>query len=251
MMRVLVLALALALVHGVAAARPAFTPEIGSQLDERLEVRDAGGTTATLAEVLSGKPALVIFGYDKCPNLCGVTQSAVALGLDQTGLEPDGYRALFVSIDPTETEADARAAKSRLAEAAEGASLVPWRFLTGPGDAGGQLAAEAGLEFERRDRIGQYVYPVSIIVLTPDARISRVLPAMSFQARDLRLALVEASEGRLGSIAEHVFLLCAGFDTTKGQYTPVVQSALQVAGVGTVLVLAVVILVLARRRGRR
>lgn len=190
----------------------------------------------------------MVFGYDRCPNLCGLTQQAVASDLGKTGLDPSAYRALFVSIDATETAADAAAARAAVAQSAGPEGLKAWRFLTGAGGDGAALAAEAGIGFEARPRIGQFVHPIAVLALTPQGRISRVLPALSFEPRDLRLALVEASSGRLGSIADHVFLLCAGFDASKGRYTPVVWAAVKAGGLATVLALGVAVLVLARRR---
>jgi protein SCO1/2 len=229
-----------------AVERPSFDPKIGAQLDPDRPLRDSTGAETSLAGVLAGKPALVIFGYDKCPNLCGVTQQAVASDLNKTGLDPSAYRALFISIDQTETSDDAIAAKEAVAQSAGADGLKAWRFLTG--SEGAVLASEAGINFDTRPRIDQFVHPIAVLAITPDGKISRVLPALSFEPRDLRLALVEASAGKLGSIADHVFLLCAGFDTSKGQYTPAVWAALKLGGVATLLALGGSILLLMRRR---
>ncbi|MGX8012837.1 SCO family protein [Mesorhizobium sp. ORM8.1] len=244
----LVLAVFLAPSLAGAVERPTFDPHIGAQLDLDRAFRDASGTVASLSEILDGRPALVIFGYDKCPNLCGVTQQAVASDLNKTGLDPRTYRALFVSIDPSETAQDAIAAKAEIAPSAGHQGLAAWRFLTSADDAGAALAAEAGITFDRRDRINQYIHPIAIIALTPQGRIAQVLPALTFEPRDLKLALVEASAGRLGSIADHVFLLCAGFDNSNGQYTSTVEATVKMAGLTTLLALGAGLFLLMRRR---
>lgn len=231
-----------------AADRPSFDPKIGAQLDLRRSFRDASGTEVILSAILGGRPALLVFGYDKCPNLCGVTQQAVASDLKRTGLDPASYRALFVSIDPGETTQDAAASKAGIAGAAGPRGLTAWRFLTGADGGGAALAAEAGMTFERRDRIDQYVHPIAVLAVTPQGQVSRVLPALSFEPRDLRLALVEASAGKLGSIADHVFLLCAGFDASRGQYTSMIRAVLKMASWTTVLLLGAGLLLLSRRR---
>jgi len=191
---------------------------------------------------LSGHPALVIFGYDKCPNLCGVTQQVVASDLRKISLRPTDYRALFISIDPEETPADATAAQDEIASTAGPAGLASWRFLTSSAGAGAALANEAGIAFDRRKGIDQFVHPIAVIALTPSGRIAQVLPALTFTPRDLELALVEASENRLGSIADHVFLLCAGFDSSKGQYPPAIWAALKVASLATLFGLGAAVL---------
>ncbi|TPK69587.1 hypothetical protein FJ546_03060 [Mesorhizobium sp. B2-4-19] len=232
----------------IAAERPTFDPQIGAQLDLSRKLRDATGQQRTLGETLEGRPALLIFGYDKCPSLCGVTQQAVASDLKKTSLSPASYRALFVSIDDTETPADAAHVQAAIAPAA-GNGLSSWRFLTGAEGVGAALAAQAGIAFDRRAGIDQFVHPIAIIALTPAGRIAQVLPALTFTPRDLELALVEASAGKLGSIGDHVFLLCAGFDTSKGQYTPAIWAALKVASIAMVLGLATTVMLL--MRGRR
>ncbi|MBZ9797278.1 SCO family protein [Mesorhizobium sp. ES1-4] len=231
-----------------ASARPSFNPKVGAQLDLDRVFQDSSGKQAPLSDILDGRPALLIFGYDKCPNLCGVTQQAVASDLNKTGLDPSTYNALFVSIDPSETAGDAASARSAVAQSASPAGFSAWHFLTSADGAGADLASEAGITFDRRDRIAQYVHPIAIIALTPQGRIAQVLPALSFEPRDLRLALVEASVGRLGSIADHVFLLCAGFDTSKGQYTSAIHALVKTAGMATLLVLGASLFILTRGR---
>lgn len=231
-----------------AVERPIFDPQIGAQLSLDKVFRDASGNAQRLSGILGGRPALLVFGYDKCPNLCGVTQQAVASDLNKTGLDPESYRALFVSIDPSETSDDGAAARDDVAPSAGERGLSAWRFLTSTDGAGAALAAEAGITFDRRDRIKQYVHPIAVIALTPQGRIAQVLPALNFEPRDLRLALVQASAGELGSIGDHIFLLCAGFDTSKGQYSSTIHAVLKMSGVATILGLGAGILLLRRRR---
>ncbi|MER8947468.1 SCO family protein [Mesorhizobium sp. M0185] len=238
----------LAALPAMAFARPAFDPEIGAQLSLDRVFRDASGEQRTIGQMLAGRPALLIFGYDKCPNLCGVTQQAVASDLKKTSLDPDTYRALFVSIDAADTPEDAGDAQATVAAAADARNLSAWRFLTSADGAGGALAAEAGISFDTHAPIDQFAHPIAVIALTPKGRIAQVLPALSFTPRDLELALVEASSGRLGSIADHVFLLCAGFDASKGRYTPAIWAALKLASIVMVVGLATAILLLARGR---
>jgi protein SCO1 len=244
----MVLAVLLAANGAGAVERPSFDPHIGAQLDLDKVFRDALGGEGKLSEILGGRPALLIFGYDKCPNLCGVTQQAVASDLNKTDLDPESYRALFVSIDPSETSRDAVSARAEVAPSAGQKGLSAWRFLTSADGTGAALAVEAGITFDRRDRINQYVHPIAVIALTPQGRIAQVLPALTFEPRDLRLALVEASAGRLGSIADHVFLLCSGFDTSKGRYTSTIEAAVKAAGVATLLALGAGLVMLTRRR---
>jgi protein SCO1/2 len=232
-----------------AAERPSFDPKVGAQLGLDHPFSDSSGRRATFGSILDGRPALIVFGYDKCPNLCGLAQQAVASDLRKTGLDPATYRAMFVSIDASETAADAADARAAVAEATDANGLSAWRFLTSAEGSGAALAAEAGISFDARPRIDQFVHPIAVLAVTPKGRIAQVLPALNFQPRDLRLALVEASQGKLGSIADHVFLLCAGFDSTKGQYSPAIRAVLEIAGIATLAILGGAVLFMARRGG--
>lgn len=246
MMRALIILLALGLAPALLAAqRPGFTPEIGTRLDTGAVFRAASGQKVTLAEALDGRPALLILGYHTCPNLCGVVQTQVADALGDTGLESDGYRVLFVSVSDAETPGDAAAARARLAEAVPEADLRPWRFLTGPG---ARMARRLGMDLLARQRTDEFVHPISVLALTPSAQLARALPVATFRPEGLRLALVEASEGKLGGLAERLYLLCAGYDATQGQYTPVVMSLVRAGGIATLALLGAALALMARRR---
>jgi protein SCO1/2 len=191
---------------------------------------------------------VVVFGYHDCPNLCGVMQQVVATGLAKTGLDPQSYLAAFITIAPEETVADAAADRARLVAAAGAKAAAPWQFLGGAGV--GRLADGFGIGATERARIRQFVHPVAAIVLTPDGRISRVLPGIGVTAGELRLALVEASAGRLGSVIEHVVLFCAGYDAAAGHYTGIVYAGLRI-GTLAILALALGWLGYLRWRGRK
>lgn len=228
-----------------AAPRPGFAPEIGTRLATGSTFTDASGRRLTLGKALDGHPALLILGYHTCPNLCGVVQNRVAAALTETGLQGRDHRVLFVSVSQSERPADAEAARRQLAQAVPEADLSAWRFLTGPGAA---VAQRLGIELSPRARSDEIVHPVSIFVLTPDGRLAQALPVATFRPEDLRLALVDASDGRLGGLAERLYLLCAGYDATQGQYTPMVFGLLRVGGLATLALLAAGLGLLAWRR---
>ncbi|HEY9013256.1 MAG TPA: SCO family protein [Devosia sp.] len=224
----------LSLPASAAVERPEFAPTIGASVAAATELTDDAGQSRTLGQWLEGKPAVVIFGYHNCPNLCGVVQQTVARALGATGLAPASHQTLFISLAPVEGPTDAAAAKVRLAEAVGDATAAPWRFLSGTDVV--PLAESFGLGAIERERIRQYVHPVALFTLTPSAHISHVLPGLEIGAGDLRLAIVDASAGRIGTLFDRIILFCAGFDPTKGQHTPFVLSALRTAAIATLIV---------------
>jgi protein SCO1/2 len=232
MRHILVLLLLLWTVPAWAAVeRPEFDPQLGRQIDLTASFTDSTGRTAPLGDLLQGRTGLVLFGYHDCPNQCGVAQQVIAAALARTGLGA-GVVPLFITLAPEEKAADAAAAKARLA-AAVGPAAAPWRFLSGPDGPG--LGEAFGIGAIERERIRQYVHPVAVFTLTPDGRISHVLPGLDLGPEELKLALVDASNGTLGSAIDHIVLWCAGYDASAGRYTPAIIGVLRVAGAGTVV----------------
>lgn len=247
-MRVIAAVLAFLLFSAPAGAvveRPEFAPTLGTAIDTTTVLADETGAAKPLSAWTGGHPALILFGYDDCPNLCGVVQQVTAKALAATGLSPDAYVPLFITLAPEESSADAAGAKARFTDAV-GPEAADWHFLSGPDVAA--LGAEFGIDAIERERIAQFVHPVAVFTVTPDGRISHVLPGLELTPRDLRLALVEASAGTLGTIIDHVMLFCAGYDPTTGRYTPAIMGALRIAGLGVLGLLLAAVLLLEGRR---
>jgi protein SCO1/2 len=221
-----------------AAIRPDFAPGVGAQLDVAAVLTDEAGKRAPLAAFTGGRPSLFLFGYHRCPNLCGVAQLELLRALDQTGLSPDRYSVIFASIDPSETTADANAARTKLADADPEADLASWHFMTASASAVTSLEQSIGLTVERREGSDLYTHPVAVEVFTPEGRLSRVFPGIDYSPGDLRLALVEASEGKFGTLGEHILLLCSSFDPSTGRYTSTVMLGLRSASAAALLILA-------------
>lgn len=250
--RALVLFVALApIAAGAAVPVPAFAPVVGTQVDTGLAFRDETGRIGPLSAFTDGRPAVVLFGYDRCPGLCGVAEVSLTETLAATGLAADRYRVLFASIDPGEAPHDALAARAKLADALPSADLSGWRFLTGASGSVSALAAAAGLTVSALPGRDLYVHPVATLVLTPDSRIARAFGGLDIEARDLRLALVEASSGKLGTILDRLTLLCSGFDPATGRYSGAVMLGIRIGGIAGVVLLGLALVMLRRREAAR
>jgi protein SCO1/2 len=231
-----------------AVERPDFSPVPGAQVDLATDLTDETGKVESLGQWLGGEPAVILFGYHDCPNLCGVVQQTLARLLPQTGLDRRTYRTLFITVAPEEDSEDAAGAKARLADAAGPGGAAPWHFLSGPAVA--SLAESFGIGALEREQIRQFVHPVATYTLMADGRISHVLPGLELTAADLRLAIVEASAGQLGSFVDQVLLFCAGYDPTSGHYTPVVIAGLRIGAIGVLVALLGAIAFLELRKHR-
>lgn len=211
-------------------------PELGAQLPLDLPFTDSDGHAVTLRQSFGDRPVLLVLGYYRCPQLCGLLMQGLLEGLHD--LPARSYRLLRVSIDPAETPADARARGAiDLAYARHlGGELPALQLLTGP--SASLLARRAGYRFERIDNTG-FAHPAVALVLTPEGRISSALNGIRFEPAELRLALSQAAEHRVSpSLGDRVALLCAHLDPRLGRHSSAVLHGLQVIGASLALGLA-------------
>jgi protein SCO1/2 len=242
-----------------ASAVPAPLREIGfdQKLDQRIPLdltfRDEDGRAVRIGDYFGEKPVVLAFVYYDCPMLCTMVLSAMTRTLDVLSLEAGtDFEVVAVSFDPRETPAlAARKKAEHLQRLSPTNAAARWHFLTGDEPAIRQLTAAAGFRYTWDEQTQQFAHPAGIIVLTPDGRLARYLFGLEYGPRDVRLALVEASAGRIGSAADAFLLYCYHYDPMTGRYGFVVMRALRVAGVATVLAIGSFIAVMVRRERRK
>jgi protein SCO1/2 len=198
---------------------------------------DLAGTRRTLGEALGGKPTLLAFADYTCRSLCGPILAIAAAGLAKTGLTAGtDFRVLVIGLDPKDSAADARA--MRREQIGSGPVAAASTFLLAEDGAVRQITDALGYRYAYDPDLDQYAHPAVIYVLAGDGRVTRTLTALGLAPADLRLALVEAGHGRVGTFADHLRLLCYGFDAATGVYTLAVRKWLTVASLVTILIVA-------------
>jgi protein SCO1 len=194
---------------------------LGEAVSLDLPFQDSTGESITLRKLFSpDKPVLLVLAYYRCPTLCTLVLGATAKAIRETGLRlGEDFQVVTVSIDPRES---ARLAterkKTHLATLNRSERDPDWRFLVGTEASVKRLADEVGFRYAYDASTGQYAHAAAIIVLTPEARVSRYLYGVSFPGRDLRLSLVEASQGRVGTSFDRVLLTCFRYDPATRRY---------------------------------
>lgn len=227
---------------------------IGRMVDRDLEFVDERGYPYQLKQLFPGeKPVVLMLGYYSCPAMCGQVLDAVFWSLSEVELEPeDDYKILTVSIDPKE---DAGIAKQRkaafLPRLMKTGGESAWRVLTGAEEATAALAERVGFNYYWSEATKQFAHPPSVIFLTPEGKVSRVIVNTYFEPEDMRLALVEASEGTLGSFWDQVKLNCLTFDPRTNTYSVTAMTLMRIGGVVTVVALAAMIWIMLRRERRK
>ncbi len=215
---------------------------------------DSTGRTVSLRELLrEGKPVVLTLVYYRCPALCGLVLTGTVQALKQAGLAlGEDFRAVTVSIDPTETpEMAAERKRGHLQALGLPSGSEAWSFLTGREEDIRPLAEAVGFRYAYDAQLQQYAHAAVIFVLTPEGRLSRYLYGVQYPPRDLRLALVEAAGGRVGTSFDRVLLTCYQYDPATRRYGFFVKGFLRTGGLIIFAALAGLLTVLWRREIKR
>jgi len=214
-----------------------------------LTFRDEHGKPVQLAQYFGQKPVILSLVYYNCPMLCTQVLNGLESSLKLIPLDiGKQFEVVTVSIDPTERPILAEAKQALYTglygrpNAAQG-----WHFLTGDEQQIRQLANAVGFRYAYDPGSKQFAHASAIMVLTPEGKISRYFYGIQFPSRDLRLGLVEASEGKIGAPVDQVLLFCYHYDPSTGKYGLLISRLIQAVGAITVLAIGGLILVLYRR----
>ncbi len=217
--------------------------DIVERLDERLPLdtvfTDDTGKTIALRELFDGeRPVLLQLGYFRCPLLCNLVLNGMVKSLDDLDWTAgEKFRVVAASINPDERHELAAAKKQGyVVEYGRPGVSDGWHFLTGPEASSKALADAVGFGY-RPQSDGEIAHAAAIFVITPDGRVSRYLYGTKYDSKNLRLALLEASEGRIGSSWDRFILWCHVYDPDAGGYVVFAMRVMQLGGVVTLLVL--------------
>ena len=219
----------------------AFEQHLGDKLPLDTPFVDEYGKNVTLGDYFGERPVILTFVYYQCPMLCtlslnGVAKSLGVLNFD-VGREID---VVAVSIDPGESPEMARQARAdTLARYGRPGTEAGWHFLTGDQSSIARLTEAAGFSYTYLPEDDEYAHTSGIVIANPDGTISQYFFGIEYPPRDVRLALVEASAGKIGSVVDQVLLYCFRFDPEQGKYTAATIRILRLAGGLFVLGLAI------------
>jgi protein SCO1/2 len=250
--------LSLAMVPAFAQMQPAYKPaalrnvgieqKMGAQVPVDIPFNDESGRAVTLRQYL-GKPLILALVYYQCPSLCnmvlnGVVRSVRALQMTAG----NDFDVVAVSFDPRETPEMAAAKKaSYVREYNREGSEKGWHFLTGAEASSKTLAEAVGFRYNYDALTNQYAHGSAIMILTPEGHVARYFYEIDYPARDVRLGLVEASEGRISSPVDQVLLYCYHYDPANGKYGLVIMNVLRIAALLTLACLLTFMTIMFRR----
>jgi protein SCO1/2 len=237
-----------------ANARPPYLTNVGieqhldAQIPADLNFTDDTGRAVKLGDYFGKKPLILNLVYYNCPMLCGETLAGLTGSMKMIKFDVGNqFDVLTVSFNPKETpQIAAEKKKDYLKRYGRPNAAAGWHFLTGPPDSINALTKVVGFQYQYDAAKNQYAHATAIMVLTPQGRISRYFYGVDFPPKDLRMGLVEASEGKIGNAVDQILLYCYHYDPAAGKYGAVVANMLKIGGAITVLILAGLILILLR-----
>jgi len=223
---------------------------LNEQIPPELIFRDENGNQVRLADYFGRKPMILNLVYYQCPMLCGEVLSGLESTLRVLKFDVGNqFDVLTVSFDPRETPAMATAKKAEfLKRYGRPGATQGWHFLTGPQQSIDALTKTAGFQYEYDANSGQFAHTTAIMVLTPEGRIAQYYYGVEYAPKDLRLGLIQASQNKIGNLADQVLLYCYHYDPATGKYGAVVMRILRLAGAATILTLGLFMIVMFRRR---
>lgn len=214
--------------------------------------RDEQGNSVTLGSYFGRRPVVLAFVYYECPMLCTQILNGLASGigvLDQT--VGKDFDVVAISFDARETPVMAAAKKATyLDRYGRPGAEDGWHFLTGDEANIKRVTDTAGFHFAWDEQTQQFAHASGVIVVTPDGRIARYLFGIEYPPRDLKFALMESSEGRIGSVVDQVLLYCYHYEPATGSYSLAAMNAVRLGGAVTMAILFGFIAISLRRDGR-
>ena len=226
-----------------------FEPPLNGQMPLDLAFRDETGRSVKLGDYFGQKPVLLAFVYYGCPMLCNQVEHGVVSSMKMVSFNPGhDYEVVFVSFDPRETS-DMAAQKKADAVSRYGrpSTATGWHFLTGSKDSINAATQAANFRYTFSEKTNLFAHASGIMILTPAGRISRYFYGVEYPTRDVRLGLVEASQGRIGAPIDRVLLFCYQYDPTAATYSASILKIIRLSGVFTVLLIVAGILIFRRR----
>lgn len=226
-----------------------FDPQLNAPLPLDLAFRDETGRTVQLREYFNGKPVVLAFVYYGCPMLCNQIQVSLVGVLKMISFDAGKeYSVVLVSFDPREAPELAAGKKRDAVERyARPGTDAGWHFLTGDAASIAALTRAANFRYTYDAQKNLFAHASGILVLTPEGRISRYFFGIDYPPRDVRLGLVEASAGKIGTPMDHVLLFCYQYDPSSGRYSAMILRMVRGSGILVVLLILSAILIFRRR----
>lgn len=226
-----------------------FDPQLNAQIPADASFVDEAGVPVTLGQYFGKRPVVLVFAYYTCPMLCSQVEQAVVGTLKMISFNPGtDYDVVFVSFDTSDTpDAALKKKNEALRRFARPATAGGWHFLTGTRESIDTVTKAANFSYSYDEKSKAYAHASGILLLTPDGRISRYFFGVEYPASNVRLGLVDASAGKIGTPVDHLLLFCYQYDPTKARYSATILTVIRMGGVVTLFCMVLGFVIFRRR----
>ena len=226
--------------------------KLNEQLPLDLVFRDENGRSVRLNDYFGKKPVVLALVYYQCPMLCNQVLNGMVGAFRVMSFAPgQEFDVVTVSFDPRESPAVATAKKKTyvdyLPEAKRAGAVTGWHFLTGDGENIERLTEAVGFRYRFDEATNQFAHASAIYVATSEGSLARYFYGIEYAPRDLRLALIETSQNKIGSPVDQLILYCYHYDPATGRYGAAVMNMIRLGGIATLIVLGALLLLLRQR----
>jgi len=226
-----------------------FDQKLGNALPLDAPFFDETGKAVRLGDYFGKRPVVLTLVYFDCPMLCTISLNGLTSALDILPFEPGReFELVSISFDPKEQPAQAAAKKKlQLARYKRPSAVSGWHFLTGSQESIDRVTQAVGFRYAWDAETKQFAHPAGTVIATTDGRVSRYLFGIEYAPKDLRLALVESGDGKIGGLVDQALLFCYQYNPHTGRYSATILGVIQIAAILTVLGLGGFIFVMRRR----
>lgn len=226
-----------------------FEPPLNGKLPLDASFLDESGRGVQLRDYFGRKPVVLALVYYGCPVLCNQVEMGVVGSLKMLSFNPArDYEVVFLSFDPRETpDLAAQKKNAALARFGRPETASGWHFLTGKQESIQAVASAANFRYSFDQQHNLFAHASGIMLITPDGRISRYFYGVEYPSRDVRLGLVDASAGKIGTPIDHLLLFCFQYNPETARYSATILRIVRLGGILTIFTIVVGILIFRRR----
>ena len=229
-----------------------FEQRLNQQLPLDTRFRDEAGRDVALGDYFGTRPVVLAFVYYQCPMLCTQVMNGVSSALKVVPFTPgQEFDVVYISFDPRDTpQAAADKKTAQLADYQQTETAAGWHFLTGDEASIKRVSAAAGFSYRWDEPTQQFAHVSGVLVATADGRLSRYFYGVEYSPKDLRMALVESADGKIGSAVDKLLLYCYHYNPATGRYGAIAMNLVRLGGVVTLICLGGFIFLMRRRESQ-
>ena len=215
---------------------------LGEYIPLNVDLQNEAGDTVSLSAFFNHDvPVIFAFAYYDCPMLCTQVLNSLSSSINKLDWESENkYQVITVSIDTSDTKESAALKKKIYVATLDDTTLMyNWTFTTASQAVIDTLTKALGFEYYYMPDRDEFAHPAVVFVLSPEGKITRYLYGLYYEPKDLKLALLEASQGKIGNTLDKLVLYCFHYDSNTNTYVLFAENTMRLGGVLTLIILAI------------